>query len=395
MHTNISLRGIALFALVALASACSDASRSTVDPNVPPEVVAYADDWPLPGRDYLNSRATFDSSIDSTNVATLTPAWQVPLPGAGGYGNAATTPIIAGDRIYIQDLSSNVRAIDRETGALRWAREYGGFVIGPNGVAVGWGKVFAIRGTDTVVALDAATGAELWARPLKITATDGLDIQPTVYGNLVFASTVPVSLTASTPAATAARCSRSMQETGEAVWSFDTIESPDLWGNPEVNSGGGAGSRRRSTPTRGPHLLGRRQPGAVPRHAGVPERHEPPRSEPVHRVAGRARRPERRARLVPAGDPARHLRPRPGPLAAGRRRAERLDPAHRRRDGQGRQGHRPRHRHRCAAVDDAGRPPPERRARRRSTVRPSSCPARSAACSRRPRRPTASSTSRR
>ena len=32
-----------------------------------------------------------------------------------------------------------------------------GFVIGPNGVALGWGKVFAIRGTERVVALDAST----------------------------------------------------------------------------------------------------------------------------------------------------------------------------------------------------------------------------------------------
>lgn len=223
-----------------LASACSDSPRSAVDPGIPPEVVQYADDWPLPGRDYLNSRATFDSSIDSTNIATLTPVWQVPLPGAGGYGNAATTPLIVGDRIYIEDLSSNIRAIDRESGALLWAREYGGFVIGPNGVAVGWGKVFAIRGTDTVVALDEITGAEIWARPLKLTRTNGVDIQPTVYGDRVFVSTVPVSLDGIYTGGDRGTLFALDQATGEAVWSFDTVDSPDLWGNPKVNSGGGA-----------------------------------------------------------------------------------------------------------------------------------------------------------
>ena len=30
------------------------------------------------------------------------------------------------------------------------------------------------------------------------------------------------------------------QDTGEIAWSFDTVESADLWGNSEVNSGGGA-----------------------------------------------------------------------------------------------------------------------------------------------------------
>ena len=29
-------------------------------------------------------------------------------------------------------------------------------------------------------------------------------------------------------------------ETGDKVWTFDTVASPDLWGNPEVNSGGGS-----------------------------------------------------------------------------------------------------------------------------------------------------------
>src|SRR4030095_13417838 len=175
--------------VLAMAIACSDRSHTgSVDPNVPPEVVQYADDWPLPGRDYANSRATTDSSIDSSNVATLSVAWQTELPGRGSYGHLATTPLIAGDTIYIQDLSSNVTAIDRETGAVRWKKEYaGGFSIGPNGVALGWGKVFAIRGTDAVAALDAATGEELWVTSLRQTGTDGVDIQPTVYADLVFA----------------------------------------------------------------------------------------------------------------------------------------------------------------------------------------------------------------
>jgi glucose dehydrogenase len=238
-----TVRGaLAASIVLAMAIACSDRSHTgSVDPNVPPEVVQYADDWPLPGRDYANSRATTDSSIDSSNVATLAIAWQTELPGRGSYGHLATTPLIAGDTIYIQDLSSNVTAIDRETGAVRWKKEYaGGFSIGPNGVALGWGKVFAIRGTDAVAALDAATGEELWVTSLRRTGTDGVDIQPTVYGDLVFASSVPVSLNGIYTGGDRGTLFALRQDSGEVAWTFDTVDSPDVWGNPEVNSGGGS-----------------------------------------------------------------------------------------------------------------------------------------------------------
>ncbi len=228
-----------LVLLATVLAACSDASRPA-DTGIPPEVVQYADDWPLPGRDYLNTRATTDSSIDASSVARLAVAWQTPLPGRGAYGNVATVPLILGDTVYVEDLSSTIRALDRDTGAVRWTASYPGFVIGPNGVAVGWGKVFAIRETESVVALDAATGAQLWERNIKRTASDGIDIQPTVYGDLVFVSSVPVSLDGAYKPGDRGILFALRQDTGEIAWEFDTIESPDLWGHPEINSGGGA-----------------------------------------------------------------------------------------------------------------------------------------------------------
>ncbi|HEY8514737.1 MAG TPA: PQQ-binding-like beta-propeller repeat protein [Candidatus Binatia bacterium] len=223
----------------ALVVACSDAQRASVDPAIPPEVREHADDWPLPGRDYANTRATTDSTIDASNVATLVPAWQTPLPGRGAYGNVATTPLIVGDTIYLEDLSSNIHAIDRETGAVRWRTEYDRFVIGPNGVALGWGKIFGVIGTEAIVALDATNGAEIWRRSLTRTATDGIDIQPTVYADLVFASSVPISLQGVYTGGDQGVLHALRQDTGDVVWTFDTIE-PGFWGNPEVNSGGGA-----------------------------------------------------------------------------------------------------------------------------------------------------------
>jgi glucose dehydrogenase len=231
------LAGAAILALGALA--CSSGGSSPASDAIPPEVVANEKDWPLPGRDYRNSRATEDSTIDASTVASLRVAWEAPLPGSGAYGNASTTPLILGDTVFVQDLTSNVHAIDRATGAIRWRRQFDRFVIGPNGVAVGWGRLYAVDGTDDVVALDLATGEELWRRKITRTDTDGIDIQPTVFGRLVLASTVPVSLNGIYSGGDRGVLHALDVETGEVRWEFDTVID-DLWGNPEVNSGGGA-----------------------------------------------------------------------------------------------------------------------------------------------------------
>lgn len=240
VHQRRASLALALGFVLSFAGGCSDATRGSQANGIPPEVAQYADDWPLPGRDYLNSRATRDSSIDTGNVARLEGAWQLELPGRSAYGNLSTTPLIAGDTIYVQDLSSRVSAIDRETGLVRWQASSPPSIFGPNGVAIGWGKVFANDGTSGILALDAATGATLWSRKLTQTASDGVDIQPTVYGDLVLVSTVPISASGAYRGGDRGVLYALRQEDGAVAWSFDTIDSPDLWGNPEVNSGGGA-----------------------------------------------------------------------------------------------------------------------------------------------------------
>ena len=247
---------------------CSSGGSPGPGPDViPPEVAASARDWPLPGRDYRNSRATTDSTIDASTVARLGVAWEAPLPGSGAYGNASTTPLILADTVYLQDLSSNVHALDRETGSVRWKKELARFVIGPNGVAVGWDKIFAVEGTKDLVALDLATGAELWRRTLPRTRTEGIDIQPTVFGRLVLASTVPVSLEGVYTGGDRGVLHALDVDSGEIVWTFDTVID-DLWGNPEVNSGGGAWYTPAIDTERGVVFWGVANPAPFP---GTPE----------------------------------------------------------------------------------------------------------------------------
>jgi alcohol dehydrogenase (cytochrome c) len=209
---------------------------------VPPEVAQALHEWPLPGRDYNNSRYTQDSPVDSSTVRQLEEAWRVRLPGFSiAYGKISTVPLILGGTVYIEDLSSSVRAIDLKTGAVKWAVEADSLNPGPNGVAVGWGKVFGIRGSDTVVAYDAASGDELWVKRVVDTATAGIDIQPIVFEGLVLVSTVPISTNGIYTGGDRGILKALDQQTGEERWRFDTIESKDdVWGNSRVNSGGGS-----------------------------------------------------------------------------------------------------------------------------------------------------------
>jgi glucose dehydrogenase len=215
-------------------------AKSASTPMVPPEVARHAADWPLPGRDYDNSRARADSTITTANVDRLQPAWTVALPGSAAYGNASTTPLVVGNTVYVQDLSSNVRAIDLASGAVRWTHKYATFQIGPDGVAVGYGKVFVPSSPNEIAALDAKTGKQLWSTDITTTETDGVDIQPTVVAGLVLAATVPISLKGQYKGGDRGTLWALDAQTGKKVWTFDTIRSPDLWGHPELNSGGGS-----------------------------------------------------------------------------------------------------------------------------------------------------------
>lgn len=258
MRRSRSVRLLAVAAMAgALLAACTsgdgggedEAARTTSAPAgrvapivdaLPPEALAYAADWPLPGRDHANSRSATDSPITTETVSRLTEVWRAPLDGFGTIGNAATTPLILGDRVLVQDLSSNVRSFDRDTGEMVWETRVDVPQVGPNGVAVGWGRVYATKGMKEIMALDLATGEEVWSVALVGTPTSGIDIQPQVAAGLVLVSTVPISLEGQYTGGDRGVLHALDAETGAVVWRFDTVEGDDLWGDPEVNSGGGA-----------------------------------------------------------------------------------------------------------------------------------------------------------
>lgn len=211
-------------------------------PAIPPEVERYAAEWPLAGKDYANTRYTTDSKINSGNVSQLGPAWSYKLHGASKWGAAAGSPLIANGTVYFQDLDSNVYTFELKTGKLIWRTLARQSAFGPNGPAIGWGKVFVQDGGNSLVALDAGNGHQLWTTPLF--GPTGAN-QPIPYGGYVYTGVADGSISLNpgqsmklNKAGTSGYTFGVDQESGKMIWSFQTVEE-GFWGNPEVNSGAG------------------------------------------------------------------------------------------------------------------------------------------------------------
>jgi alcohol dehydrogenase (cytochrome c) len=203
----------------------------------PAEVAEHAADWPTAGQDYANTRtAAGPSDLTTDTVDQLTESWRADLDGAGAL---STVPLVLGDTVYLQGGSGPVFALDRASGEEVWTSEPRGLNIGPFGVAVGDGHVFGMDGSNGVVALSADDGTEAWTADITDTATVGADIQPVIVDGTVIASSVPISIGGIYAPGDRGVVIALDAATGDEEWTFDTVKG-DLWGHPEVNSGGGA-----------------------------------------------------------------------------------------------------------------------------------------------------------
>ena len=187
--------------------------------------------WKLPNADLAGTRAAAGSPIDAGNASELVVRWRYPLTAKPNYtGRFASTPVADGTTVYVQDLQSNVHALDRATGKLRWVQRFHARNEGPNGLAVDDRRVYGATDSDAF-ALSAADGRRLWSRHLTSATEQFVDIAPVVWEGLVFTSTVgfPPGGRGAIYALDAA--------TGVVRWRFDTIRDP--WAHPAEAGGGG------------------------------------------------------------------------------------------------------------------------------------------------------------
>ena len=246
-----AVAGVALVAAAALiAGGCSSSSSSSsstlacpsrrgpaVTGTAPAATGRPAAGWTQPDADLASTRYV-TSAITSANVSKLGVAWTVPLTMNTTHtdGAYATTPVIVNGVVYVQDLDSDVFAISLATGKVLWTHDYGSPNGGPDGVNVVGGVVYAAT-AKAAVALDAATGAQLWSRTLIGNDHEGIAMAPGFDNGTVYVSTVPANVTLQYGAGGQGILWALNAKTGAPEWSWN--QDQNLWGNPGVNSGAG------------------------------------------------------------------------------------------------------------------------------------------------------------
>src|SRR5688572_25692587 len=126
------------------------------------------ENWLSHGRTYREQRFSPLTQIDRASVDELSLAWYVDLDTNRGQ---EATPIVVDGVLYVSTAWSKVKAYDAATGATLW--EYdpevdGGWAVNAccdvvnRGVAVWEEKVFVGTIDGRLVAIEAATGRELW-----------------------------------------------------------------------------------------------------------------------------------------------------------------------------------------------------------------------------------------
>jgi outer membrane protein assembly factor BamB len=192
--------------------------------------VRGASDWALPNADLRNTRHV-GGPIDASSVSRLARAWSVPI------GEMSTTPLVVDGIVYVQDLRSNVEAIDLGSGKRLWRRTYDSDFSAPNGVTFGDGRLYGATPMDAF-ALDARSGEQIWSRRLVRNGHEGIDIAPGYRDGTVYVSTVPVNARTLYGHDGRGVLWALDGASGRPRWSWNQVP-PDLWGHPEQNSGGG------------------------------------------------------------------------------------------------------------------------------------------------------------
>lgn len=126
-------------------------------------------DWPAHGGSLAAQRFSPLDQIDRTNVRELVPVW---VHSTGLEGAFETTPIVVGNTMYITTARGRVVALNAATGQELWRYDPEPEVVtlccGPTngGVAAYGNRVYVASLDARLIALNARSGTPVWERPL-------------------------------------------------------------------------------------------------------------------------------------------------------------------------------------------------------------------------------------
>lgn len=156
---------------------------------------AHSREWLSYNHGYAEQRYSRLNQIDTQNVSRLGLAWSFDLGSTRG---VEATPVVVGGTMYLTGPWSVVHALDAKTGEELWRYDprvppdYASRAccdVVNRGVAVARGKVFVATLDGYLVALDPATGKELWRRDTfgkyRDKYTQTITGAPRVIGDLV------------------------------------------------------------------------------------------------------------------------------------------------------------------------------------------------------------------
>ena len=182
-------------------------------------------DWLQWGRTYDGRNFSPLTRITRETVKDLVPAWRAPLQR----GVAMPTPLVHDGVMFLQTTPDTVVALDATSGKELWRQARAPVDVSPTmkmGLGLSGGRVFVPTSDLHVLALDARTGAQLWDHAIEPTppavkgTTLGLRSAPFIVGDKVIqgvtTSFVPgggfiVALDVAT---------------GKELWRFHTIPRP-------------------------------------------------------------------------------------------------------------------------------------------------------------------------
>src|SRR5579864_8986690 len=216
---DVSKAAVALaFCLAALVAGCGGGHASRP--------------WASANGSVESQRAVTATELDARTIPKLKVRWRFRLhANVTDFGAITSNPIIEGNRVYLQDSTSSVYALDARSGALVWKHSLDDPNDGPNGLSISGSRIYGATDT-TAFALDAATGRPLWSRRLAGQFEQFVAIAPIVDRGRVYVSTqgFPPGGRGVLYALSAA--------TGRIVWRFQTIK--ERWAHPESSGGGGS-----------------------------------------------------------------------------------------------------------------------------------------------------------